>query len=178
MGGKRLKSFKGHKIRPTSDKVKEALFNILGGAIFEDALVLDIFAGTGNLGIEALSRGAREVTFIEKDRSSIRLLRENVDICGISDETGIVPLDAKKGVALLGKKRQKFDIIFLDPPYGKGLAHETLEMLGESGISKGAVVIAEHSPEESLEARYGELHLTDSRRYGDTSLSFFGEENN
>ncbi|MBE9505071.1 MAG: 16S rRNA (guanine(966)-N(2))-methyltransferase RsmD [Proteobacteria bacterium] len=171
--GTHLKSFKGRKIRPTSDRVKEALFNIIKQYIAEDTKVLDLFAGTGNLAIEALSRGADKAYLVEKDRESLSIIRENIKLCRFQEEVEIIPLDVKKAIPGLGKKGGGFDIIFIDPPYDTGLAAETLELLGESTLSEKALVVAECSAREILEERYGKLVLKDIRRYGDTSLSFF-----
>lgn len=171
--GRRLKAFKGQKIRPTSDRVKEALFNIIHTYLAEGFTVLDLFAGTGNLAIEALSRGAAKATLVENDRDSLTIIRENIRLSGLQEKAKIIPVDVKKAIPSLGKKGAAFDIIFIDPPYGTGLAHETLDLIGESTIAERALVIVECSPRETLERRYGKLELKDSRRYGDTSLSFF-----
>ena len=171
--GKHLKSFKGRKIRPTSDRVKEALFNIIKQDMAEGTKVLDLFAGTGNLAIEALSRGASKAYLVEKDRDSLSIIRENIKLCSFQKEAEIIPVEVKKAIPVLEKKGATFDIIFIDPPYDAGLAGETLDLLGESALSKGALVVAECSSRETLEERYGKLVLKDMRRYGDTSLSFF-----
>ena len=171
--GKHLKSFKGRKIRPTSDRVKEALFNIIKQDIAEGTRVLDLFSGTGNLAIEALSRGADKAYLVEKDRDSLSIIRENIKLCRFQGQAEIIPLDVKKAIPALEKRGGRFDIIFIDPPYDIGLAGDTLELLGESTLSEKALIIAECSTRETLEERYGKLVLKDMRRYGDTSLSFF-----
>ncbi len=171
--GKQLKSFKGYGIRPTSDRVKEALFNIISPVMTEDTRVLDLFSGTGSLGIEALSRGAVSVCFVEKTKSSLNLLRQNIKLCNLTKKAEIMPCDVKKAISKLGEKGRTFDLVFADPPYGKGLIDETFEALSVSGIVKGAIVVAEHPPGEAVRSAYNQLERFDSRKYGGTSLSFF-----
>ncbi len=174
--GKKLISFTSRKIRPTSDRVKESLFNIIRAELGGNTKVLDLFCGTGNLGIEAVSRGAA-ATFVEKDKDSLSVLKKNIAICGINRECAIIPMEVKKAIPLLESEGESFDIIFLDPPYGRELAGETMELLGGSSIASKALVIVEHSlKEDALQKRYGRLALIDARRYGDTSLSFFSKE--
>lgn len=175
---KKLASFSGKHIRPTSDRVKEAVFNIISSRIEKGPNVLDLFAGTGNLGIEALSRGAGRVIFVEKDKSSVEIIRKNLQNCGITGEADIIEMDVKKAIALIerkraGKKDGHFDLIFLDPPYDQGLADGTLQLLGESPLTSGALIIAEHSLNEEVREHYGSIKMVDSRKYGDTSVSFF-----
>lgn len=174
--GKKLVSFKGKNIRPTSDRIKESLFNIISSYIEDEIRVADFFAGTGNLGIEALSRGAGEAVFVEKDNNSLAIIRKNIDLCRLKEKSSLIPLEADKAIALLEKKGKPFDIIFLDPPYNKGLAHETMELLGQSILTEGALVVAEYASQEKIEENYGKLKMIDRRRYGDTSLSFFTGE--
>ncbi|MBE9535624.1 MAG: 16S rRNA (guanine(966)-N(2))-methyltransferase RsmD [Proteobacteria bacterium] len=172
--GKRLESFSSPKIRPTSDRVKESLFNILGSALIEGAEVLDLFSGTGNLGIESLSRGAKLACFAENDRESLKTLRANLSSCGLTDKADIITLDVLKALQLLEKRGRSFDVIFLDPPYMKGLAGRTLEVLGESSIAGDALVVAEHAAKEEMQDCYGILNMMDRRPYGDTLISFYG----
>ena len=174
--GKKLISFKGKNIRPTSDRIKESLFNIISSHFEDSLIVADIFAGTGNLGIEALSRGASEAFFIEKDKNALAIIKKNIDLCRVKEKSRIIPLEADKGIALLEKNGQTLDLIFLDPPYNQGLAHETLEILGQSSLAKGALVIAEYASREEIKKQYRILNMQDTRRYGDTSLSFFTGE--
>lgn len=174
--GKKLQSFSSPKIRPTSDRVKESLFNILGKETLDGATVLDLFSGTGNLGIESLSRGARLACFAENDRESLKTLKANLESCQLVDRSDIITIDVLKALQLLEKSGRSFDVIFLDPPYMKGLADSTLEALGKNSITRCALVIAEHAAKEELQRCYGILNMTDQRRYGDTLISFFGRE--
>ncbi|MDT8317931.1 MAG: 16S rRNA (guanine(966)-N(2))-methyltransferase RsmD [bacterium] len=174
--GRNLIPFKEDKIRPTSDKVKEALFNIIAPYLTEGMLVADFFAGTGNLGIEAISRGAGKAVFVELDRACLAVLQENLERCKIKGRAELVLSDVKKAIARLEAKAYLFDLIFLDPPYGKGLADETMEILGESTIASKALVVVEHSASDHMKESYGRLEIKDMRKYKNTSLSFFKGE--
>lgn len=174
--GRRLFSPKGSRIRPTSDKVKEALFNILNGRIgsFSETAVLDIFAGTGNLGIEALSRGAAEAVFIDDHRDSVALVKKNLDLTGFSDRSRVIRLEAVAALKSLETGCTTFRLVFVDPPYHKGLLEKILEYLATSRlIDENSLVVAEFSPKEKLVTAFGPLREFDRRTYGDTALAFF-----
>ncbi len=174
--GRNLIPFKEDKIRPTSDKVKEALFNIIAPYLTEGMLVADFCAGTGNLGIEAISRGAGKTVFVELDRACLAVLQENIDRCKIRDRAELICSDVKKAIERLETKAYLFDLILLDPPYAKGLADETMEMLGRSAIASKALVVVEHSASEHIKERYGALEMKDTRKYKNSFLSFFKGE--
>ena len=170
--GRRLATVRG-KIRPTSAKVREAVFNILGPAVVE-AKVLDLFAGTGALGLEALSRGAKTVVFVEDHAASLAVLRRNVKTLGLTDRVEVVPLSVKAGLKKLTARQAEFDLAFLDPPYGGGLAAATLKDLAAARIlSPSAWVVAEHSRREALPEAIDTLALVEIRRYGDTQVAFY-----
>jgi 16S rRNA (guanine966-N2)-methyltransferase len=170
--GKKLFTFKGLSLRPTSDRVKEAIFDILQKYSPREK-VLDLFAGTGALGIEALSRGARRAVFVEENAPSGAVLRRNIEACRLSDQAEVIDREAQNGLKILEERGDSFDLIFLDPPYGKGLAYRTLESLSRSHIlSLNALIIAEHSPDEDL-ASVPSLERIDWRKYGRTEVSFF-----
>ena len=126
--GRRLATPKGDTLRPTSDRVKESMFNILGKKV-EGKVVLDLFAGSGNLGIEALSRGARKVIFVEKSGEAFRLIQRNLLACKMEDRSEILLKDVNQAIHRLGEKEESFDLILMDPPYEKGLVQETLKKL-------------------------------------------------
>jgi 16S rRNA (guanine966-N2)-methyltransferase len=172
--GRRLLVPGGRKVRPTSDRVREAIFDILGpGWNFQK--VLDLFAGTGSLGIEALSRGTPEVVFVEQGKGALAILRGNVKALRLQSRVWVLPLAVKRGIAVLGEKEEVFDLIFMDPPYGKGLVGKTLEEIARRRIvTSTGVIVAEHSSREEIPAPLG-LVLSQQRRYGDTALSFFQE---
>jgi 16S rRNA (guanine966-N2)-methyltransferase len=174
--GRRLISPKGSRIRPTSDKVKEALFNMLNGITgsLSGFAVLDIFAGTGNLGIEALSRGAAEAVFIDNHRDSIALVKKNLDLTGFSDRSRVVLREAVAALRILEETNSPFQLIFLDPPYHHEILERVLEYLASSSlVDENTLVVAEFSPKEKLETSFGLLREFDRRTYGDTSLAFF-----
>ena len=171
--GRKLFSVKGLTTRPTADKIKESIFNILPGD-FNGKEVLDLFAGTGNLGIEALSRGALKAVFIESSRHVLPVLEKNLRNCGFTDKSQIIGTTVEKGIKILERRRNRFDFIFLDPPYGRGILKDTLMRVSRSEILKDtSLVIAEHSSSEMVEGEIERLILTDQRRYGTTLISFF-----
>ena len=170
-GGRRLLAPPGGKIRPTSDRVREAIFDILG-PVWNFQRVLDLFAGTGALGIEAISRGSEEAVFVEQGKGALTVLKGNLKALGLKARAWVLPLTAKRGIAILGEKGAVFNIIFMDPPYGKGLAEKTLEEIvnGEILAATGVIVV-EHSSREEIVPPPG-LALSQKRRYGDTAISF------
>jgi 16S rRNA (guanine966-N2)-methyltransferase len=170
--GRRLAAVKGH-IRPTSDRVREAIFNILGPAVLE-ARVLDLFAGTGALTLEALSRGAREAVLVEDQGAALGVLRRNLAALGLEDRTRVMPMPVQGALRKLAAQEEQFTLVFLDPPYGRGLAQETLATLQGSGLLfPEAKVVAEHSYRETLPEQVGRLKLSQGRRYGDTQVAFY-----
>ncbi len=169
-------------IRPTSDRAREALFSILAGNI-KGARVLDLYAGTGALGVEALSRGARQVVFVDTDRQALALIQKNCQLC-LQDDTAdsatravIIRHDLKRGLSFQSHapiEDSFFDIIFLDPPYKKGLAADSLTDLSRSElVTEETIVIAEEGSGETLARSFGPLTLYDQRRYGDTGFWFY-----
>lgn len=170
--GKKLFSGKGRSLRPTSDRVRESVFDILQG-IIEGRRVLDLFAGTGAMGIEALSRGALAAVFIENHPSSLDALRRNLAACRLEGVSEVLAKEAEEGLRFLEGRGGVFEFIFLDPPYGKGLARKTVGKLAESALLKPeTLIVAEHSPVEEVEEIFP-LELVDFRKYGSTRISFF-----
>ncbi len=171
--GRRVKAPKSRLLRPTADRVKEALFNILPHDL-SGLKVLDLFAGTGNLSIEALSRGAKESLLVDASRQSGKTIRDNLTALGLSAMSKVWIAPVFSSLRLLAQKGKSFDVIFLDPPYEKGWVGRTVKAVAEGGmLQAGGVLIAEHSVREKVEERYGSLTLRDQRRYGTTLLSFF-----
>lgn len=167
--GRRLKVPAGQRVRPTSDKVKQALFNIIGGRI-EDATFLDLFAGAGGIGIEALSRGARKVAFVDDSRESLKIIRSNVEQAGFADRARFV---FSRVESFLRKSSGPYDIIFLDPPYATELA-PLLDLIANSGlVGPGGDVVAEHFKKQPSPPHAGMLTLRREARYGDTILAFY-----
>ena len=172
--GHRLVSFQADHIRPTTDRVKESVFNILQ-AYFEDSSVLDLFSGTGNLAIEALSRGAKSVQAVENHKKSLSILRENLNKLKVQDEVKVHPLDVFQFL----KKYQgpSFDIIFIDPPFTKALAHDVMLTLASSNVvGPQTWVVIESSDHERLDSEYSRLKRLDQRDFGDKKVSFFQQE--
>jgi len=171
--GRKLKVPKGLAVRPTAARVKESLFNILPHD-FSGLRMLDLFAGSGNVSIEALSRGALEVVMVDESARSTATIRENLTRLGLNHRAQVWGAPVRRSLRKLSAAGEKFDLIFLDPPYGKGLVTTTLEAISQSALLNPAgIIVAEHSGRETLQTRYGDLILNDRRRYGDTQLSFF-----
>jgi 16S rRNA (guanine966-N2)-methyltransferase len=170
--GRKLSVTRGRLIRPTSDRVREAIFDILGPA-WTFRRVLDLFAGTGSLGIEALSRGAEEAVFVEQGKGALTVLKENVKALGLQSRSWVLSVPAKKGIAVLGERGEVFDLIFMDPPYGKDVVGKTIEEIVRRGIlAATGVIVAEHATRDRIVPPLG-LGLSQQRRYGDTTVSFF-----
>jgi 16S rRNA (guanine966-N2)-methyltransferase len=167
----------GSRIRPTADRVKESLFNILHSV--EGSYFLDLFAGSGNVGLETLSRGARFSIFVERDVRLVEAIRKNLAQLGFSERAEVIAADAERGLGRLVQRKERFDIVFADPPYDEGLARETLQWLGkEDVLTENGIVVLQHSVREELEgSRVQALVMADQRRYGDTMLSFLHKKN-
>lgn len=171
--GRRLAVPKGRTVRPTADRIKEALFNILPRD-FSGMRILEIFAGTGSLSIEALSRGAESALLVEASERSARVIRENLQRLGFQKRGQVWTMSVARALRSVAKQGESFDLIFLDPPYDKTLVGSSLELIARCvRLNPGAIVVAEHSVREAVQPSYGSLSLNDQRRYGDTLLSFF-----
>jgi len=169
--GRRLTSPADNRVRPTSDKVKEAIFSILTNEIY-GSNVLDLFSGSGNLGLEALSRGAEHCWFCDSSRDSIKLIRENVLYCKAEDKSTIMAGDFRK---VLARLTDQMDVILLDPPYGKGLLPECFELIEEYDIlSENGVIMAEHWRDEQLPETIGKFTKIKERNYGKIVVSIYG----
>ena len=174
--GRRLAAPKGERVRPTADRVKEALFSILTSLLgnLQGLRVLDIFAGTGNLGIEALSRGCGEAVFIDSHRESAAVIRQNLTQLGLSDRSRVIVKDAVSALQGLDGNSAPFHIIFLDPPYRQGLPEKILALLSTSSLVGGeTIIVAESDSGEELPDGFSPLRRFDRRVYGDTALTFF-----
>jgi len=170
--GKKLFSVKGMRLRPTSDRVREAIFDILQERV-PGKKVLDLFAGTGALGIEALSRGAEKAIFIEHNSHILTALRRNIKECGLEEKSEVLPCDVWQGLRILAVRGEAFDLIFIDPPYAQGLVKKTLKELSQRGlVAPQGLIIAEHSLKEDLSVPFP-WELIDRRQYGITNISFW-----
>ena len=168
--GRKLESPADNSIRPTTDKVKEALFSILSERIW-GSKVLDLFSGTGNLGIEALSRGAELCVFADNSRESLRLIKGNIAHCKAQQGARVAAGDFKK---VLMNLDEKFDIILLDPPYGKGFLEPCFALIREYDLlAEGGVIVAEHRKEEEMPEELEGFTKEKERKYGIIKLSIY-----
>ena len=174
MRGRRLESPKGMAIRPTSDRVREAIFNIIGQDL-SGLNVLDLFAGTGSLGIEALSRGASHALFVDNSQKSINLIKKNLALCGYQDSGTVSRANLRYGISrnhLLMK--DVFDLIFLDPPYRENLIPILLKGLVKNHVlSSGSRVVAESPKGIGLPVSLGKLEILNTRSHGDTTITVY-----
>jgi 16S rRNA (guanine966-N2)-methyltransferase len=185
--GRRLLSVPGESTRPITDRVKESLFNILGGRVV-DAHFLDLFAGTGSVGLEALSRGARQAVFVEISGRAIKTLKRNLELTGLTEGAEVIQQDVFKFIAREAGtpfdeastssaqrlRAAPFDIIYVAPPQYKGLWARTLRALDGKGLlAPGGVVIAQIYPKEYEDLAIKSLQLVDQRKYGSTLLCFY-----
>ena len=171
--GRKLKEPQGMDTRPTTDKVKESLFNIIQFDL-EGRRVLDLFGGTGQLGLEALSRGSAHCTFVEQRREAVALIRENLKRTGFSDRARVVQGEA---LSFLASCRERFDIVFLDPPYQGGLLEQSLEKIVQFDILREhGIMICESPQEEELPQAVGRCRLHRTYRYGRIKLTTYHRE--
>lgn len=170
--GKKLYSVRGKTIRPTADRTRESMFNILSHQV-PGAMVLDLFAGTGALGIEALSRGAESAVFVDNSRESLSVIRRNVESCALDDRTNIIKWNIEKNLNCLKAVKTGFDLVFIDPPYHRNLLKPTLFNIDQSNALKnGSCIVVEHAFLEPIPTDLLAFELTDQRRYGKTLVSF------
>jgi 16S rRNA (guanine966-N2)-methyltransferase len=162
----------GCRIRPTSDRVKKSLFDILhpvAGKSF-----LDLFAGSGNVGLESLSRGALHAVFLERDPRLVEAIRKSLAQLAYNTKAEVIAADAERGLGRLVQQKRQFDLIFADPPYDEGLVIETVKWLDRGDLlAENGIVVLQHSIRESMEElQIRTMSAMDQRRYGDTVLSF------
>ena len=170
--GRRLVAQRGRAIRPTSDRIKESIFNILGNEV-QGKLIVDLFAGTGSLGIEALSRGAKKVLFVEIEKQALRIIQKNLSACGMQRHAEVVPRDVNRAIGMLHGRGESFDLILMDPPYRQGLIQATVEILESRPIHhEDSILVIQHDRRERLPDLTGAWDLIRQRRIGDTLISF------
>lgn len=171
--GRPLKAVPGQGTRPTTDKVKEAIFSMIG-PFFDGGVALDLFAGTGGLGIEAWSRGIDKVISIDKEKHSIDVIRSNVQAAGASADFEIYRNDAARALKVLGKKGQAFDLVFLDPPYRMDdMDQWLLKMLELQLIAEQAVVVIEHDAKVQYPEYIGQLQQQRHAQYGEIAVTIY-----
>ncbi|MGD9506148.1 MAG: 16S rRNA (guanine(966)-N(2))-methyltransferase RsmD [Syntrophobacteraceae bacterium] len=172
--GRRLNPPKGRAVRPTTDRVREAVFSIIATRV-PGARVLDLFAGTGAMGLEALSRGAAHAVFVDRSPESIRLIQSNIALCNASERVAVIHDAAQRAIRRLEEQGEKFDIVFLDPPYGeRGVDNALLALAPVAG--RECLAVAERHIKDELPNRVGKWIMQDERRYGDSLISFFERE--
>jgi 16S rRNA (guanine(966)-N(2))-methyltransferase RsmD len=172
--GIQIRAPRGKRTRPTSDKVREALFGILGERV-SGATVLDLFAGSGALAIEALSRGAKHAVLVEKESAAAASARHNLKKTGLVEKARILQCDFRSGLARLDREKERFDIIFLDPPYHRDdIIDIVADALAKHPVtSDGCIIVVEHFEKISAPERIADVALDHTRSYGQTSLSFY-----
>jgi 16S rRNA (guanine966-N2)-methyltransferase len=167
--GRKLVKLSGQQIRPTSDRTREAVFNILGQKV-RAARVLDLFAGTGALGIEALSRGADHATFIDQ---SCDIIRQNIELCRFKEKARVICCDIVKAHLPKDLNENQFDLVFIDPPYDKGYLDHTLKKKSFTDLlAKDCIIIAEQSCKENLEIELTGLDIYRQKKYSKTNIYF------
>lgn len=166
--GRKLKTLDGMNTRPTADRVKESLFNILGSRVY-DANVLDLFAGSGSLGLEALSRGAVNCVFVDSSKAAINIVEENIKLCRQEKNSRLINKDYMEALKLIN---EKFDIIFVDPPYSKGIELVVLDK-AKNILAENGVMIVETDQTDIPPDEIDRLVKYDSRKYGRTIISFY-----
>jgi 16S rRNA (guanine966-N2)-methyltransferase len=170
--GRKLRAPRGATTRPTGAKVREAIFNILGP--LPPNQVLDLFAGTGALGIEALSRGASHATFVERDHRALSALHRNLRAAELAGRSKVLDTGVEVALQRLSEEEARFSWVFIDPPYASGQVEPVLALLsGGRLLDNGAVVIVEHDRHNIPPTSVGALEMVDRRFYGDTGLSFY-----
>ncbi|MBI2219087.1 MAG: 16S rRNA (guanine(966)-N(2))-methyltransferase RsmD [Candidatus Rokubacteria bacterium] len=174
--GRRLATPRGPHTRPTADQVRIAVMDALAPWL-PGARVLDLFAGAGGVGLEALSRGAAHVTFVERDARAIAALRQNVEALGVAGQVRVVRGDVDREIGRLAAAGERFAVVFLDPPYEAGLTETTLlRLAGAAAIPPGAIVVAQHFTKQAPAETIGRLRAFRTRRFGETTLTFYRAE--
>ncbi len=170
--GLTLATPKDLRVRPTADRVKESVFNILGPAV-QQAKVLDLFAGSGNLGLECFSRGAAFVTFVDNSRESLALVKKNIAKCRAEERCRTVLASSQKAVERFHRQGERFDLVFCDPPYNQGHVAAVLAALGQhSFLAEAGCLILERSAHEELPELAAPLVLVREVKYGETIVDF------
>lgn len=171
--GMPLKAVDGTTTRPTTDKVKESIFSMIG-PFFDGGIVVDLFAGSGGLGIEALSRGADRAIFVEKDGKAYGVLKENIKKCRYEDVSEVYRNDAVRAVKALLKRDIKIDYLFLDPPYHKTDYYQLVQTLVEANkLTDDAIILCEHAKDVELPNSYGDFQLVRQENYSSTIISIY-----
>ncbi|MFB6466522.1 16S rRNA (guanine(966)-N(2))-methyltransferase RsmD [Cytobacillus sp. Hz8] len=171
--GKTLKAVPGSSTRPTTDKVKEAIFNMIG-PYFDGGTVLDLFAGSGGLGIEALSRGVEKAIFVDRDGKAIQVIWDNIKYCQLEERVEVFRNDSDRALKAIMKRELKFDYIFLDPPYKKQQLQKLIELIDKNQLLQdNGVIVCEHSSNVNLPNIIGDLVNIKHETYGIIAISIY-----
>ncbi|MCC3865822.1 16S rRNA (guanine(966)-N(2))-methyltransferase RsmD [Terrisporobacter petrolearius] len=174
--GLKLNAPKNDDVRPTTDRVKESLFNMINPYII-DSNILDLFAGTGSLGIECLSRGANKCIFIDNSKESINIIKSNIKKARVENESIVLNLDFKSAINSLALKNEKFDVIFMDPPYYKNMFSDALGSIDNKNLLKeDGIIVVEHDTKDRFPDNIGRLYKSRDKKYGNTTLTFYKVE--
>jgi len=170
--GKKLHAVRGMKVRPTADRLRESIFNIISSRVHE-AVVLDLFAGTGALGIEAISRGAESAVFIDNNQGALAVIARNIKSCAYGMRTKVINWDISQNLNCIKSSLPAFNLIFMDPPYRRDIIKPALlNLFHSSSLAKGAYVVIEHADAEPIPADLDAYKIDDQRKYGKTVVSF------
>ena len=169
--GRRLEMPENYDIRPTSEKVKEAIFSIISGNV-PDAVCIDLFSGTGSIGLEALSRGAAKCYFGDNSKSSLELTKRNIKMCRAEEKSIVISGDFEKVLSRIGERNEKADIIFLDPPYKMGLYSKCFEIIENLNLlSQEGIIVAEHDSKDEFEPEIGSFKKLKEKKYGSIGIT-------
>ncbi len=181
LGGRKLCAFKGVSTRPTTDRVREAVFNILA-PLLPRKRALDLYAGTGAMGIEALSRGVSEAHFVDSNANATELIKKNIEGLGLEEQAAVFKVGVDSFLSSSEREKARYDLVFIDPPYKAGITVKTLEMIAASkAIAKGAIIVVEAGKREpisdkTLEKGFEGLEQIDFRKYGDSLIYIFKKD--
>jgi 16S rRNA (guanine(966)-N(2))-methyltransferase RsmD len=171
--GRRLKAVPGQSTRPTTDKVKESIFSMIG-PYFEGGLVLDLFAGTGALGIEALSRGFERAVFIDIQPMALQVIKSNLEVTNFLDRADVYRNDAKRALKLLLKQEQQFDLVFMDPPYHMNMYEQLIVMMADNNLlAIDAMILCEHQASVQLPDQILNLSKYKTAVYGESAVTIY-----
>ena len=171
--GLKLNAPKNDDVRPTTDRVKESLFNMINSYMM-DSDILDLFAGTGSLGIECLSRGANQCIFVDNSKESINIVKSNIKKARVENESIVLNLDFKSAINSLSSKNKQFDVIFMDPPYYKNMFSDALSAVDNNNLLKeDGIIVVEHDTVDKFPDNMGRLYKSREKKYGNTTLTFY-----
>lgn len=172
--GRKLEMPENYDIRPTSEKVKEAIFSMIAGNI-PDAVCVDLFSGTGSIGLEAISRGATKCYFCDNSKTSLEITKRNIGKCKAEDRAMVISGDFEKGLSMISDRESKVDIIFLDPPYKEGLYERCFEMISNLNcLADDGIIVAEHHSKDLFAENISGFEKLKEKKYGSIGITIYG----